>query len=106
MIKTIVKYPEHEPKVEEINSIDQIETWMEGEFEIAEDDLLPGVYILVNEEARGIKPHNFTIQTEGTHDWVYGTSLFIRMEEDQIVSLTDQQIEEIKVYFSRTRAYK
>ena len=79
---------------------------MEGEFEIAEDDLLPGIYILVNEEARGIKPHNFTIQTEGTHDWVYGTSLFISMENEQIISLTEQQIAEIKDYFSRTRAYK
>lgn len=106
MIKIIVKYSEQEPLLKEVDSIDQLEEIMEGDFEIAQDDGLSDIYILVNEEARGMKPHNFTIRTEGTHDWVYGTSLFISMEGDKIVSLTDDQVNEIKDYFAKTRAYK
>ncbi|MEW9667780.1 hypothetical protein [Ammoniphilus sp. 3BR4] len=106
MITVVVKVPEQTPEVQIIESVDTLEEIMEGEFELAHDDHLEGISILVNEEVRGIKPHNFTIEADGSHDWVYGTAIFTRLEEGMLKSLTENEIDLIKNYFSKTRAYK
>ncbi|RXT15253.1 hypothetical protein [Ammoniphilus sp. CFH 90114] len=106
MITIVLKQPEQPPTIYHINAIEELEEKLEGEFEVAFDDQLEGISILVNEEVRGLKPHNFTIETDGSHDWVYGTAIFTRIEEGSLQSLTEEQINTIKEYFSKTREYK
>ncbi|RKD24336.1 hypothetical protein BEP19_08035 [Ammoniphilus oxalaticus] len=107
MIKIMLKLPgQEQADPREVKSVQDLEKLMEGEFELTEDDQLPGIYILVNEEARGVKAHNFTIQSEGAHDWVYGPSVMLAMQDDQATSLTEQQIEQIHAYFASARMYK
>ncbi|WP_134700547.1 hypothetical protein [Ammoniphilus sp. YIM 78166] len=106
MITVIVKYPEQEPLTQAITGPERLEELMEGEFEVAHDDHLEGILILVNEEVRGIKPHNFTIEADGSHDWVYGTAIFTAVEDGQLISLHDAQIALVQEYFAKTRAYK
>lgn len=105
MIQIVVKAPEEAPQIQQMDSIDDLSEWIEGEYEIVQDDLLPGIHIIIDDEARGIKPHNFTIQTQGSHDWIYGTAVFICLQDDQLKSLTDEQSAAIQDYFARTRAY-
>lgn len=106
MITVMLKLPEQDPETREIDSIQTIEEWLEGEFEMIEDDQLSDIHILINEEARGVQPHNFTILSEGAHDWVYGPAVFISVREGQVVSLNERQIKDIKEYFSSVRPYK
>ncbi len=106
MITIIVKNPEQEPLTQSIMGPEVLEELMEGEFEVAHDDHLEGILILVNEEVRGIKPHNFTIEADGSHDWVYGTAIFTAIEDGQLISLNDAQIGMVQEYFAKTRAYK
>lgn len=105
MIQIMVKAPEQAPKLHQIDSMDEISDLIEGDYEIVQDDLLPGIHILINDEARGLKPHNFTIQAAGSHDWIYGTAVFVHIKDDQLKSLTDEQAIVIQDYFAKTRAY-
>lgn len=106
MIQVVVKVPEEKPYTQEINSVETLQDIMEGDYELTQDDLLPGIHMLVNEDLRGMKPHNFTIQSNGTHDWVYGTAVFIAIEGEQMITLTEEQIKAISDYFAKTRGYK
>lgn len=106
MIQIMVKAPEEAPQLQQIGSMDELSDLIEGEYEMVQDDLLPGIHIMIDDEARGIKPHNFTIQTEGSHDWIYGTAVFICLSEDnRLSSLTNEQAAAIQDYFAKTRAY-
>ncbi len=105
MIQIVVKAPEEAPQLQQISTMDELEELLEGEYEITQDDLLPGIHILINDEARGLKPHNFTIQTQGSHDWIYGTAVFIRLDDNQLSSITNEQAAAVQDYFAKTRAY-
>jgi hypothetical protein len=100
MITIVIKQPDQAPFEEQRDNLSTLTEILDGEYEMTTDDELEGIALLVNEEVRGVRPNNFTIKTDGFHDWVYGNCVFIGIEGNSFQSLTADQVEQVKQYFS------
>lgn len=89
MITVYVKRPHEPAAAAEVNSMDELQEWVGGDYEVAADDHLDGISLIVNEDARGVEANNFPITSDGYLDWVYGVCVFVK-EDGRSLSEEDR----------------
>lgn len=96
-LKVVIVEPEKEPYVKKLkHSLEAMQEVVGGYIETTRDSLLPGMILVVNEEGklRGLPMNRCT-----DCDILFGTFFVCGNGRDDFISLTEQQIEEVKLVY-------
>ncbi len=88
-------------------TLESFQDIVKGNIEVTTDDRLPGMLLVVNDEGK-INEMRFCrkIFTNSYPDYIFGTFFVVGNGKDDFVSLTDEQVQQVKTRFKFGLSFK